>query len=109
MLEIGDAVVGDFFYIQGRLREKQDLEEKWGVPMNWAEYFRLRGALVRIQREFRVEWESVILGRELEVFIQKKSKGCGRYRRIISGKLSRTYTENDPREIVAMVMGGGGS
>ncbi len=55
MLEIGDAVVGDFFDIHGRLREKQDLEDKWGVPMNWAEYFRLRGALVRIQREFRVE------------------------------------------------------
>jgi hypothetical protein len=108
MLEIGDAVVGDFFDVQGRLREKQDLEEKWGVPINWAEYFRLRGALVRIQQEFRFDWESGILGRELEVFIQNKNKGCGRYRRIISGKLSRSYIENDPRNIVAMVMGGVG-
>jgi hypothetical protein len=108
MLEIGDAVVGDFFYAQGRLRGKQDLEDKWGMPMNWAEYFRLREALVRIQREFRIEWGNVTSGRELEVFIQKKSRGCGRYRRIISGKLSRNYTENDPREITALVMGGVG-
>jgi hypothetical protein len=108
MFEIGEAVVGDFFAANGRLREKQDLEERWRIPINWAEYFRLRGALVRIQQGFRFDWESGIVGRVLEAFIQNKNKGCGRYRRILSGKWSRSYIENDPRTIVAMVMGGVG-
>jgi hypothetical protein len=107
MVEFGEAVVSDFFTDNGRLREKQDLEERWRIPINWAEYFRLRGALVRIQREFRFDWINGTVGRVLEAFIVNKSKGCGRYRRVISGRWSRGYIENDPTEFAALALGGG--
>jgi hypothetical protein len=90
----------------GRLKEKQELEERWGIQINWAEYFRLRGALVRIQRKYRFDWTSSVVGRSLETFIASKGKGCGRYRRVLRGKWSRGYMENDPREITENVMGG---
>ncbi len=99
-------MVGDFFTDMGRLKEKQELEERWGIQINWAEYFRLRGALVRIQRRYRFDWTSSVVGRSLETFIASKGKGCGRYRRVLRGKWSRGYMENDPRAITENVMGG---
>ncbi len=107
-MEIGEASVNDFFTINGHVKEKVELEERWRIQMNWAEYFRLRGALVRIQRDFRIEWEDGTIGRELDDFLRNQKKGCVRYRRVLSGRRSRKYTENDPRQIGMTRMGGAG-
>jgi hypothetical protein len=107
-LEIGEAMVKDFFTANGQVKDKGELEEQRRIQINWAEYFRLRGVLVRIQRDFRIEWEGGVMGRGLNEFIQNQKKGCARYRRVLSGRWSRKHIENDPRTIGVAIPGGDG-
>jgi hypothetical protein len=106
--EISEAIVKDFFTENGQVKDKGAIEEQWGMQMNWAEYFRLRGALGRIHRDFRINWENGLLGRGLSGFLQNSKKGCARYRRILSGRWSKKYMDNDPRGIGVARPGGDG-
>jgi hypothetical protein len=97
--EMLDIRVGEIYEENGRLKERVELERELNLVMNWAQYFRLRGAMSRVIRSFKVDWDIREQPMKLEDFVRRQKKGCNRYRRILSGKQSRTYMENDPREI----------
>ncbi len=38
VVEIGEALVNDFFTANGQVKDKGELEEQWRMQLNWAEY-----------------------------------------------------------------------
>jgi hypothetical protein len=67
-----------------------DINAKWRVHINWAEYFRLREELARIKEKFG-NTADVRDGRELNDFIQSRKTGCKRYRMIFMGRRTKWY------------------
>ena len=65
-----------------------------------AEYFRLRNLLGEIQRIFGLISNK---GKGLDEFIRHKKRKGGQLRKIITGKLSDQYKQNDPRNVPSAV------
>jgi hypothetical protein len=79
-----------------------DINARWRVHINRAEYFRLREELVRIKEKFG-NTADVRDGRELNDFIQSKKTGCKRKRMIFVGRRTKWYAERDPKLIASAV------
>ncbi len=85
---------------EGNILMMADINARWRVHINWAEYFRLREELARIKEKFGNNAD-VRDGRELNDFIQSKKTGCKRYRMIFVGRRTKWYAERDPKLIAS--------
>ena len=98
----------DFFGDDGELRDLVGINRNLGLDINWAEYFRLRPALERIRGRFMIE-EGIDEALDLGEYVCSKKKGCKKFRKILVGRRSRIYRENDPSVIAsAVTLWGGG-
>ncbi len=84
----------------GMLLDMNEINRKLGVNINWAEYFRLRAELERIDETLgeRIDEED---GRTLDEVVLNKAKGCIKFRMPMVGRRSSFYKQNDPRDIAA--------
>ncbi len=84
----------------GTLLDMNLINRKFGVNINWAEYFRLRAELERINEELgeRIDEED---GMTLDEVVQSKAKGCKKFRMAMVGRRSFFYKQNDPRAIAS--------
>jgi len=86
--------------VEGRAKDKVDMERALGERLNMAEYFRLRNILMEILRMFG---NQVGEGRCLDEFMRAKKRGGGALRREITGKMSDIYRNSDPRELPSSI------
>jgi hypothetical protein len=85
---------------EGNILLLADINARWRVHINWAEYFRLREELVRIKEKFGNNADCRD-GIELNDFIQSRKTGCKRYRMIFVGRRTKWYTERSPKNIAS--------
>jgi len=88
------------FYVNGRLKEKNGVEDTLGLTLNMAEYFRFRNIMEEIARNFG--GVDVIAVNGLEELMHSRKRSGGEMRRIITGKLSDAWSRNDPRNIASV-------
>ena len=91
----------DITSMQGFLRDYVEINAEYNVDINWGEYFRLRNALAAIKVELgeKIDEEESM---ELDDWIEEqKKKGCKKFRKVLTGRRSRQYQENDPRQIAS--------
>jgi hypothetical protein len=67
------------------------------------EYFRLRQEVRRVMVDYEVNWAMKDTRIELEDFVNKNSKGCRRYRNVLTGRYTSHYEQNSPRLVRAGV------
>jgi hypothetical protein len=81
------------------------INNKFGTGITWAEYFRLRAVVALIKGRFKTEEEEEeeVEPRELTEFMNSVRRGCKKYRKIINGRRTREYKNNDPTDIAAAV------
>jgi hypothetical protein len=87
---------------EGHLLTMADINFRWRVDINWAEYFRLREQMERIIEKFGNTADERE-GRELNEFILSKKTGCKRYRMIFVGRRTKWYKEIDPKLIASAI------
>jgi hypothetical protein len=85
--------------VGGVLKEKNEVERVVGIILTWAEYFRLRGVVDRVLRDFWIRSQDNLDSVDLEVFVRSNKKGCRRYRNIVTGINSNGYKNFDVRTI----------
>jgi hypothetical protein len=100
-VEVRRITVGDLLMLQGQMKGRQEINQIVGFQLNWAQYFRLREAVMRIKNEYGVGNAAAINNWNLEQFVMGLRKGCHRYRNVVTGKISKRYEEQDPRLILA--------
>jgi exonuclease III len=86
--------------VEGRTKDKTDVERELGERINMAEYFRLRNILMELVRMYGNQGGE---GKCLDEFIRAKKRGGGALRREITGKLSDNYRNSDPRELPSSI------
>jgi hypothetical protein len=84
----------------GMILDKDAVEIALGERVNMAEYFRLRNICRRICEVLDVTSDE---GTCLDDWIRAKKRRGGTLRRVISGKNSPLYVENDPRAVPSAV------
>jgi hypothetical protein len=88
--------VEDITNKEGQLLTMAEINVRWRLNINWAEYFRLREEMGRIIEKYGNTTDDRE-GRELNDFIQSKKTGCKRYRMIFVGRRTKWYEERDPK------------
>jgi hypothetical protein len=84
----------------GMIVDKDEVETALGERLNMAEYFRLRNICRRVCEVLDVTSDE---GKCLDSWIRAKKRRGGTLRRVISGKNSPLYVENDPRTVPSAV------
>ncbi len=87
---------------EGQLLTMAEINGRWGVNINWAEYFRLREEVGRVIERYSNTTDERE-GRELNDFISSKKTGCKRYRMIFVGRRTKWYEERDPKQIASAI------
>jgi hypothetical protein len=87
---------------EGQLLTMAEINGRWGVNINWAEYFRLREEVGRVIERYSITTDEQE-GRELNDFISSKKTGCKRYRMIFVGRRTKWYEERDPKLIASAI------
>jgi len=85
---------------QGGIIAMVEMNRKWNVNINWAEYFRLRTEINRIMDRYEDTVDKKE-GKTLNEFVESKRKGCKRYRMVMIGRRTNWYKERDPKEIAS--------
>ncbi len=93
--------VGDLLTVHGQLKGRHEVGQITNIQLNWAQYFRLRGAIMRIKNDYGLGNNIARNNWNLEQFVMGMRKGCRRYRNVIAGKMSKQYEESDRRGIIA--------
>jgi hypothetical protein len=78
-----------------------EIERDLGLDLSWVEYFRLRTEVTRIINRFVRQDGNERIRMSIDEVVTGRRKGSRRYRNIMSGKWSREYIENNPRDIAA--------
>jgi hypothetical protein len=87
---------------EGQLLTMVEINGRWGLNINWAEYFRLREEVGKVIERYSNTMDERE-GRELNDFISSKKKGCKRYRMILVGRRTKWYEERDPKLIASAI------
>jgi hypothetical protein len=90
--------LGEIMGPEGTLKSNVDINRRFGININWAEYFRLRNEVANINNELGeyLDHEEGIL---LNDWLETTKKGCKKFRKIMTGRRSKNYVDNDPRQI----------
>jgi hypothetical protein len=91
--------LGEIINNEGSIESKAYVERIWGIRLSWVEYFRLRTEIIRILDKYPMTVGGLCTEQSLDEFTSRNKKGCKRYRRVIEGKHSKTYTTNNPMTI----------
>jgi hypothetical protein len=95
---IRDIRVRDIVDEHMELLDRNIINRKFRTNISWAEYFRLREEVTRIDTELgeRLDEEEAMT---LNEWMESNRKGAKRFREVIVGRRSQEYKNNDPREI----------
>jgi len=93
------------FFVGGNQKSKAEIEITMGIRINMAEYFRLRNLLNDIQRIFGIISDT---GKSLDEYMRQRKRKGGQLRKVITGKSSEQYNQNDPRRVPSAVTLWGG-
>jgi hypothetical protein len=96
---IGGVVVGDLVEEGGIVKEKGEIENRFGIRLTWAEYFRLR-TVVRTIVELRDVSDDGII--QLGEFMNKGKARSKRLRMICDGKRGRKYKASNLSTIASL-------
>ena len=97
---IREVRIEDTLDDQGGIITMAEMNRKWHVNINWAEYFRFRTEVTRITERYEDTVDKKD-GKTLNEFVESKRKGCKRYRMVMIGRRTNWYKEKDPKEIAS--------
>ncbi len=92
--------LGEIMGPEGTLNSNVEINRRYGININWAEYFRLRNEVARINNELG-EYLDNEEGVRLNDWLETTKKGCKKFRKIMTGRRSKNYVDNDPRQIAS--------
>ncbi len=97
---IRDMRVRDIVDEHMELLDRNLINRKFRTNISWAEYFRLREEVTRIDTELgdRLDEEEAMT---LNEWMESNRKGAKRFREVLVGRRSFEYKTNDPREIAS--------
>jgi hypothetical protein len=99
--------IEDTLDVNGGVIAMVDMNRKWNVNINWAEYFRLRTGIIRILDRYE-ETVDKKDSKSLNEFVESRKRGCKRYRMVMIGRRTNWYKEKDPKGIASAVTLWGG-
>jgi hypothetical protein len=91
--------VGELINGEGAIESKAYVERIWGTRLGWVEYFRIRTEINAILDRYPRKVDGLCTEQSLDEFTSRNKKGCKRYRRILEGKYSKTFINNNPMAI----------
>jgi hypothetical protein len=97
---IRDMRIKDIVDEHMELLDRNLINRKFRTNISWAEYFRLREEVTRIDTELgeRLDEEEAMT---LNEWMESNRKGAKRFREVLVGRRSHEYKVNDPREIAS--------
>jgi hypothetical protein len=97
---IRDIRVKDIVDDDMELQDRNLINRKFRTNISWAEYFRLREEVTRIDTELgeRLDQEDSMT---LNEWMESNRKGAKRFREVLVGRRSQEYKSSDPREIAS--------
>ncbi len=91
----------DVVTVNGSCVTKEAVETLLTSRITWVEYFRIRQEVRRVMTDYVVKWDLTDTRVKLEDFVNKTSKGCKRYRNILTGRYTEQYEQNSPSMVRA--------
>ena len=84
--------------IENRIRPKEDIDTILGINLTLVEYFRLNTVINQLKTLYG---EINDKGVDIEVYLSRKKRKGGALRRLVYGKNSSVFINNDPRRVPA--------
>ncbi len=81
------------------VKEKVDIEQVTGINLSWVEYFRLRTACQGIVNNNR---GGISPGISINEFMERGKLNCAKLRKVLEGKLSEKYMNNNPNTMASL-------